>query len=324
VARERGQVFVDAYVTEIDTPVRLTAKTTVDELVLQQAQIDFYEKTHLDVLRPGKPVHASRPGVFRQLLHHIDVHRWYLGEKLGAEAPYQEAVLSWFDEIYQPLAEIVRENAVLREFPGLQEADLCLWLMEYQAYLRQAEQRTEEGIQPSAAAAQQLAADYPLPAVKKLVEVLNRTHWLDEIILAQQKAQFLEKSALLQFRPEARVSVSLPGQYERLLEHIATHQWYLGEQRKAETSYSEAVGSWFDHVYMPVVETIRQQNILKRFPGRTETDLYLWIIAHQWRLRETYGENVPMQEAAEDFTQEHSYKALNKIVKAVKKITGME
>ena len=32
---------------------------------------------------------------------------------------------------------------------------------------------------------------------------------------------------------------------------------------------------------MPVIEAIREQGVLRRFPGRTETDLYLWLAVHR-------------------------------------------
>jgi hypothetical protein len=119
-------------------------------------------------------------------------------------------------------------------------------------------------------------------------------------------ANFLEKTRLQEIRPAAAIRPTLPGQYDRVLEHIDVHRWYMGEKRGAEVPYPEAVASWFDSVYSPLIEIIREQDVLKEFPGRTETDLYLWIIKHQWYLRETYGEEVPMQEAAEQFTEDYS------------------
>ncbi len=103
-------------------------------------------------------------------------------------------------------------------------------------------------------------------------------------------------------RQDAKIETTLLGQYETLKEHIAAHRWYLGESSQKEVTYEEAVSSWYDHVYLPIVEIIREQKILDEFPGRTETDLYLWIIRHQWFLREHYGSEISIEEAAEKFT----------------------
>jgi hypothetical protein len=107
--------------------------------------------------------------------------------------------------------------------------------------------------------------------------------------------------------------------YEKLLEHIDVHRWYLGEQKKSEVSYEEAVLSWYDQVYLPLVKIIREQHILREFPGRTEADLYLWIIEHQGMLRSTYGDEIPLETAAENFAEDYSQHITDKGAVARKK-----
>jgi hypothetical protein len=152
-------------------------------------------------------------------------------------------------------------------------------------------------------AARELVSDYQLPAVRKLVNVLKRTAWLDAILVKQEKVIFYEQTRLDQLRPDALVETTEPGQYNVLREHIDVHRWYLGEQRQANIPYDVAVASWYDHVYLPIVQIIREQGILGEFPDRTETDLYLWVIDHQRFLREAYGRDVPLEQAAEDLTR---------------------
>jgi len=138
VARERGQEFVDAYVTRIDVSVSLTADTSADDLYLKQEYALFLEQTHISDIRPGAVIELTQPGKYATLLEHIDAHRWYFSEKRGAEVPYGEAVASWYDNVYMPLVAIIREHETLREFPGRAEADLYLWIIEHQWYLREA------------------------------------------------------------------------------------------------------------------------------------------------------------------------------------------
>jgi len=99
--------------------------------------------------------------------------------------------------------------------------------------------------------------------------------------------QFHETTGVSRLRPGARIELTLPGQYEKLLQHIATHQWYLGVEQKREVPYPEAVASWYDRVYLPTVEAIRSGDALKDFPNRTEADLYLWITEHHWYMHES-------------------------------------
>jgi hypothetical protein len=331
VARERGQVDIDAYVIEIDIPVLLTPDMDIGSLILQNERADFLELTSLLELRPDAQVDTSVPGQYKRILEHIAVHRWYLGEKRKAEVSYSEAVVSWYENVYLPFVHIIREQGILEQFPGSTETDLYLWIMEYQGYLRES-YREEAGDEEmpqwrvdtaaKAEAGKQVAEEFPLPPVRKLVNVLKKAAWLDELILMQERETFLERTHLKEMYPEAQVELTVPGQYNRLLEHIDVHRWILGEKRREEVTYAEAVASWYENVYCPLVEFIREQGILIDFPGRTEADLYLWIITHKWSLGQEFGEDVPLEQAADQLTEEYPQDPIKKIVKAVKKAAG--
>jgi uncharacterized protein (TIGR00730 family) len=80
----------------------------------------------------------------------------------------------------------------------------------------------------------------------------------------------------------------------------------MGLREEQEIPYSEAVAHWYDEVYIPVVEAIGEEGILKDFPGRTEADLYLWIIKQRHYLSERYGQDVPLERAVAEFSKEFS------------------
>jgi hypothetical protein len=109
-------------------------------------------------------------------------------------------------------------------------------------------------------------------------------------VLDQDRAGFLARTNITVLRPYADIRVTTPGQYQRLLEHIDVHRWYLGVERNTEVPYSDAVTSWFDNVYQPLVQLTREQNLLSYFPQRTEADLYLWFINRQNVLKDAYSE----------------------------------
>lgn len=128
----------------------------------------------------------------------------------------------------------------------------------------------------------------------------------EDLILKAEYAQFLERTHLDQARPEADLSVTVPGQYDALEEHISVHRYFMGIEQKREIPYLEAAAHWYDEVYLPVVQVIRNQGILRYFPGRTETDLYLWIAEHRSILEEELGVGVRPEAAASDLTAQFS------------------
>lgn len=114
----------------------------------------------------------------------------------------------------------------------------------------------------------------------------------DELIIKAEYAYFLEKTGLDKIRPQANLSITTPGKYPVLEEHIDVHRYFAGIEQKREIPYSEAVIDWYDNVYTPVIEAIQETGILRYFPGRTEADLYLWIAKYRRELEEQLGVSV--------------------------------
>ena len=59
VARERGQMFVDAHVTEIDIPVSLSEDIRPDDLALKKEQARFMTTTELGEMPPDEEIELS-------------------------------------------------------------------------------------------------------------------------------------------------------------------------------------------------------------------------------------------------------------------------
>lgn len=126
----------------------------------------------------------------------------------------------------------------------------------------------------------------------------------DELIIKQGYIDFLRDTHLDRIRPDSQVILTEPARYQQLIEHISVHKYFMGIEQHRDPSWDEAVASWYDHVYMPLVDLIRKYGILEHFPGRTEADLYAWLIRHQEALRLSLGgESLTAEETVEDFVK---------------------
>lgn len=125
----------------------------------------------------------------------------------------------------------------------------------------------------------------------------------DELIVKAEYADFLDITGLDALRPAVDLTVTAPGKYPKLLEHIDVHRHFMGIEQQREIPYREAVGHWYDEVYLPVVQIIEEQAILLDFPERTETDLYLWLGDHRAALTAELGWLVESQVAAADLAE---------------------
>lgn len=124
----------------------------------------------------------------------------------------------------------------------------------------------------------------------------------DDLEVLGARAEFLERTDLDRVRPDAQVEVTILGGYERMLEHIAVHRYFMGLEFKRDIPDAEAVGHWYDTVYLPIVRVIRESEILSAFTGRTEADFYLWVLDHRHYLVEQGQANlVEPGQAAEEF-----------------------
>lgn len=129
---------------------------------------------------------------------------------------------------------------------------------------------------------------------------------IQDVILKAEQAEMLRDTGLDKIRPNADFSVTLCGRSKEISEHIGVHQYYLGLEKKREIQKEEAVASWVDNVYMPTIEVIRQYGILRDFPERTETDLYLWLKKHQAELASNLNWEVEPDKAATDLVKRFS------------------
>jgi hypothetical protein len=129
----------------------------------------------------------------------------------------------------------------------------------------------------------------------------------DDLERLGERVDFLERTRIDQLRPNVQIEPTVLGGYDRLLEHIAVHRYFMGIDQRREIPEAEAVVHWHDTLYGPVVQVIEQSHILETFPGRTATDLYLWVMDHLHFLRERPGaEEVNPADAARDFLHDLS------------------
>lgn len=139
VAREQGQLYLEAEVRECATRVDITPDIKVEDLQILGNKVNFLERTSLDSLRPEADVRVTIPDGFDRMLEHIAVHRYFLGLDWQRDISEEEGVAHWYDTVYMPIVGVIRETRILRDFPGRTEGDLYLWVLDHQHYL-QAEQ----------------------------------------------------------------------------------------------------------------------------------------------------------------------------------------
>jgi len=127
----------------------------------------------------------------------------------------------------------------------------------------------------------------------------------EDLEILGEKVRFLDRTSLDRLRPKSNIKLTIPDGFDRMLEHIAVHHYFMGLDLKRDISEEEAILHWYDTVYLPIVKIIHKSRIMKEFPGKTEGDLYLWVLDHQHYLAEEEGQPLqPPEEAAREYIEE--------------------
>ncbi|MDR1178663.1 MAG: transcriptional regulator [Spirochaetaceae bacterium] len=134
VARSQGCVDIDAEVTSLSSEIPIDPSMTTGDLkkaVLAYEKKLFYEKTNFGKLSGCDDLDFSSPGSYDLIYEHILVHKYYLNEKVLDAIPFQDALVSWYYNVYRPIIEIVKDEKIRHLFPGATEGDLYLWIVQY-------------------------------------------------------------------------------------------------------------------------------------------------------------------------------------------------
>ena len=116
LARQLKATRIQAYVTELHTKVPVSPDDRMDDLIVKAEYAQFLEHTHLDEHRPDADLRVSVPGQYQELEEHISVHRYLMEIERNEPISYEEAITQWYDMIYMPVVQIIREQNLLQDF----------------------------------------------------------------------------------------------------------------------------------------------------------------------------------------------------------------
>ena len=93
------------------------------------------------------------------------------------------------------------------------------------------------------------------------------------------------------------------GRYDVIYNHILVHKYYMNEQQHTEIDFNDALISWFQTVYLPVIAVIDKYKLLSDFKDRTKSDIYVWVVKHWDRLKQKNGNDYSLDAATKDFVK---------------------
>ena len=128
----------------------------------------------------------------------------------------------------------------------------------------------------------------------------------DELIVKAEYADFLEQTGLSRTQEHVDLKITIPGGYQKLLDEICTCQRQMEEEQQKIFSLHDAAKHWYQEIYLPFAEAVRERGMMRWFPDRTITDLYVWMTEHRGELERELGWSIRPEAAAEAVVQTRS------------------
>lgn len=147
---------------------------------------------------------------------------------------------------------------------------------------------------------------------------------LDEVLNRFRERIFLEKTGLDRLYPSFDIRFTTSGRYPELQAQIEELRQKLELIDESEVNFEEAAAAWYELIYLPGVQIIRESGLLQAFPGRTEADLFAWMSLHRDRLRESYGDYEKLADLAQSLLEVYKEKPAEKMSRQVRKLFGAE
>lgn len=118
-----------------------------------------------------------------------------------------------------------------------------------------------------------------------------------EIISRANYIRFLEETQLDKSRPDSNTYLTFVNQYDSLLAQIENYRRELSGRESLDVSFEEAAARWYDDCYLPVVNLIRAEGIMRNFDQHTEADIYVLLSERRQDLEEALGWQVSAHSA---------------------------
>lgn len=142
----------------------------------------------------------------------------------------------------------------------------------------------------------------------RVIEYLPPKNSIENII-ARERSEFELMTGL------KGIVLTEISQYEKLMNQIREHKYYMSERVGREVTYKEAAMDWYETIYRPIAARISQEGIHKEFPGREIADLYVYISDHKWMESQRRGYDIGFATALREFHETKCDRTFKDIVR---------
>lgn len=134
VAKSRGTEFIDAEVVSLQSEITIKNADNITDLIHQIINFEkrtFYMETSFGDITDYWVMDFTTPGKYDLIYNHILTHKYYINQNQTEEISMEDAITSWFKNVYLPVIHFLEDNKVMKHFKKRTESDLYVWIMKY-------------------------------------------------------------------------------------------------------------------------------------------------------------------------------------------------
>lgn len=134
VAKSQGIEYIDAEVVSLQTEIKLKPGSTKEQMIKQVINYEkrvFYSETNFGDITDFWCLDFNSPGQYDEIYNHILVHKYYLNMNRTDEISMEDAVESWFHNVYIPVTSTIDRLHIIKNFKGRTISELYIYLIKY-------------------------------------------------------------------------------------------------------------------------------------------------------------------------------------------------
>jgi hypothetical protein len=149
---------------------------------------------------------------------------------------------------------------------------------------------------------------------------------IDDVLIRFHNRILMETTGLAERYPEHGICFTTPGQHVEMFAQIEDLRCKLQHLDDRSLPYEEAADAWYEMVYLPTVQIIRESTLLEDFSGRTEADLFVWMSKHREQLRSACGceEFENLSDLAQILTDRYKEGGFGRVTRQLRRLLGNE
>ena len=130
---------------------------------------------------------------------------------------------------------------------------------------------------------------------------------------------------LIKYAPEIQSDdfrLTTEAEYAEVLQSIQDHKYLTNEVIPFEITMDQALFSWYENVYQPLMRAIDEEGLLLSFPGATRGELFLWVTRHWHFLKQEKGREIAVEEAVYSYGAKFGMGAFNRFLYRMKLVAA--